>query len=64
MPTVDRAEPEITALVHKALAASGMSRTRFAREVVVRDERTVRRWLDGGPVPDVVIDKLRTVLAA
>jgi len=38
---------------------SGLSATRFAREVMWRNERTVRRWLNGdNPIPEVVMARL------
>jgi hypothetical protein len=43
---------------------SGLSARAFARDVLWRDERTVRRWLAGdSPVPAVVADRLREELA-
>src|SRR5688572_17421431 len=42
---------------------SGLSARAFARDVLWRDERTVRRWLAGdSPVPAVVADRLREQL--
>ena len=35
-----------------------MTRRQFAREELVRDEKTLRVYLTGGPIPDVVIEKL------
>jgi plasmid maintenance system antidote protein VapI len=38
---------------------SGLSATRFAREVMWRNERTIRRWLNGdSPIPEVVMARL------
>lgn len=42
------------ALLRAAIAASGLSARRFAVEVLIRDERTVRRWLAGDEMPAVV----------
>jgi hypothetical protein len=43
---------------------SGLSARAFARDVLWRDERTVRRWLAGdSPVPAVVADRLREEMA-
>lgn len=40
----------------EAIAASGMSARQYADQVLLRDERTVRRWLAGdSPIPDPVI---------
>jgi hypothetical protein len=42
-------------LLEKRLRESGLSARRFAIDVLRRDERTVRRWLDGEQdVPHVV----------
>jgi hypothetical protein len=47
------------ALLEQAIKASGLSDRRFAVEVLIRDERTVRRWLAGdSPIPAVVADFL------
>lgn len=41
------------------VAAVGLSATEWAKTVVLREPRTVRRWLSGdSPVPSIVIDKL------
>ena len=39
------------ALLVAALAASGLSQTRFARELMGREPRTIRRWIKGQPIP-------------
>lgn len=47
-------------LLRDAIEASGLSARRFAVEVLIRDERTVRRWLAGdSPIPTVVVEWLR-----
>ena len=47
-----------------AIQRSGLSARAFARDVLWRDERTVRRWLAGdSPIPAVVADRLREELA-
>jgi len=47
-------------ILRDRIAASGLSARRFAREVLLRDERTVRRWLAGdSPIPEPVIAFLR-----
>lgn len=50
-------------LLRAAIEASGLSARRFAREVLIRDERTVRRWLAGDAIPEVVVEKLRELTA-
>ena len=43
-------------LLRQRIDESGLSARRYAMEVLLRDERTVRRWLAGdSPVPDVVL---------
>ncbi|MGI8498385.1 MAG: hypothetical protein ACR2OG_12465 [Gemmatimonadaceae bacterium] len=45
-------------LVRAAIDASGLSARAWAEQVMVRDERTVRRWLAGRPVPETVRRRL------
>lgn len=43
-------------LLRAAIAASGLSARQFAVRVLLRDERTVRRWLAGdSPIPTPVV---------
>ena len=52
-------------LLRAAIDASGLSARRFAMDILVRDERTVRRWLVGySPIPKVVRVKLEALTAA
>ena len=38
-----------------AIKASGLSARRFATDILMRDERTIRRWLAGqSPIPAAV----------
>jgi len=47
-------------LLRAAIAASGLSARKYAVQVLLRDERTVRRWLAGDrPIPKVILDRLR-----
>lgn len=47
-------------LLEKAIEASGFSARRFAKDVLIRDERTVRRWLAGdSPIPKPVVEFLK-----
>jgi hypothetical protein len=47
-------------LLRAAIERSGLSARAFAVRVLIRDERTVRRWLAGdSPIPAVVLAKLR-----
>jgi len=45
--------------LRQVIAATGLSDRRFAVRVLLRDERTVRRWLAGDDIPAVVADELR-----
>lgn len=46
-------------LLARVIAASGLSARRYAVEVLLRDERTVRRWLAGdAPIPAPVVAHL------
>lgn len=46
-------------LLRAAIARSGLSNRQYAERVLMRDERTVRRWLSGArPIPHVVLRTL------
>lgn len=45
--------------LRQVIAATGLSDRRFAVQVLLRDERTVRRWLGGDDIPAVVGEQLR-----
>lgn len=51
---------EWKALLRRRIEESGLSARKFAREVLRRDERNVRRWLseDDHPIPQLVQDFL------
>lgn len=52
-------------LLERAVEKSGLSLRSFAETVMVRDERTVRRWRAGDvPIPDVAIRKLEQYVRA
>ena len=56
---------ETVALLRAAIVRSGLSASRYARDVLVRDPRTVRRWLKGdSPIPQRVVDFLHEGKAA
>ena len=38
-------------LLRLAIAKSGLSVRQFARQIVGREDRTVRRWIAGQPIP-------------
>lgn len=47
-------------LLRRAIKASGLSARQFAMTVLLRDERTVRRWLAGdSPIPAPVVKWLK-----
>lgn len=49
-------------LLRDAIEASGLSARQYAMQVLLRDERTVRRWLAGdSPIPQVVVERLLTL---
>lgn len=51
---------EEIALLRAAIDRSGLSVTAFARTVLVRDIRTVQRWLSGDrQIPKAVLDLLQ-----
>ena len=46
------------------IAESGLAQERFAREVMGRDPRTVRRWLAGAPIPEstlIWLSRIRSI---
>lgn len=52
---------EHLSLLRNAIARSGLSARQFAKQVLLRDERTVRRWIAGdSPIPTVVVEFLKT----
>lgn len=52
-------------LLSRAIEASGLSVRRFARDVLLRDPRTVWRWLAGEhALPPIVRTRLEQLLAA
>ena len=38
-------------LLKLAIAKSGLSVRQFARQIVGREDRTIRRWIKGQPIP-------------
>lgn len=46
-------------LLKQRIEESGLSSTAFAEDVLLRDSRTIRRWLSGdSPIPAQVMDWL------
>jgi hypothetical protein len=59
---VTRAEQIAT--LRLSIGRSGLSNSAFARQVLLRDPRTLRRWLSGKQaIPAVVLDNLQAVVA-
>lgn len=54
-----RPAAEMVKLLQQRIDESGLSARRFAYEVLLRDERTIRRWIAmDSPIPQVVADWL------
>ena len=50
-------------MLKAAITKSGLSSSGYATEILTRDPRTVRRWLDGEtPIPPVVVEFLHREL--
>ena len=48
-------------LLRAVIKRSGLSSRRYAVDVLLRDERTIRRWLNGHTsIPPIVVDFLNT----
>jgi len=46
-------------LLRETIKASGLSAQKYAEEKLIRDPRTIRRWLAGkAPIPQAVLDFL------
>lgn len=57
--TTQTATPEDMRRLRAAIEASGLSATQYARQILIRNPRTVRRWLAGdSPIPEAVRDFL------
>jgi len=57
--TAPRTQTESIALLRAAIDRSGLSLGEYAREVLVRDTRTVARWVAGEkPIPAAVLAML------
>lgn len=51
-------------LLRRAIAASGLSVRKFARDVLTRDPRTLFRWLSGeSPLPRAVRERCERIIA-
>ena len=52
-------QPKPVELLRTAIERSGLSARQYAVTVLLRDERTVRRWLAGdSPIPQPVVEFL------
>lgn len=55
-----RTRTEEIALLERRIKESGLETGPFARDVLIREPRTVRRWLDSSsPIPKRVLEWLR-----
>lgn len=51
---------EEVALLEECIKKSGLSARQFAIQILIRDERTIRRWLAGdSPIPEAVVSFLK-----
>ena len=51
--------PNYVTLLREAVRTSGLSAQAYARKILMRNPRTVRRWLAGdSPIPEAVRDFL------
>ena len=50
---------DYVALLREAIAQSGLTSSDYSRTVLIRNDRTLRRWLTGeSPIPKAVSDYL------
>jgi hypothetical protein len=57
---VTRTHAETITLLQSAIDRSGLSARQYAMTVLLRDERTIRRWLAGdAPIPAAVVAWLK-----
>jgi hypothetical protein len=57
MPDSPATRAEAMALLRAAIDRTGLSASKYARVVLIRDPRTLRRWLSGeSPIPQAVLD--------
>ncbi|HAM42009.1 MAG TPA: hypothetical protein DDX89_02285 [Candidatus Omnitrophica bacterium] len=57
MPDAPATRSETISLLRAAINRTGLSASAYARAVLIRDPRTVRRWLSGeSPIPQAVLD--------
>jgi hypothetical protein len=60
-PSATRSRPVTDAdLLRAAIRDSGKTNAEFARDVLTRDPRVIRRWLAGGKIPKAVRELLTT----
>ena len=53
----------VTGLLRRRIRESGLSARQFATAIMGRDERTIRRWLAGEPMPEQASEWLESVEA-
>ncbi|HEY5085885.1 MAG TPA: hypothetical protein VII66_00875, partial [Gemmatimonadaceae bacterium] len=55
-------DPAAIETLRDAIGVSGLSIREFAGRVLVRDQRTIRRWLAGDrPIPEIVVGRCREI---
>jgi hypothetical protein len=60
MPDLPATRAAEVALLRAAIERSGLSSSEYARAVLIRDPRSVRRWLAGElQIPRAVLDRLK-----
>jgi hypothetical protein len=60
MPDVPATRSEAAAILRAAIQRTGLSVSQYAARVLVRESRTVRRWLAGElQIPRAVLDRLK-----
>lgn len=60
----DEERSEAVKMLSEAIAASGLSVRKYAADVLVRDEQTVRHWLKGEwSIPEAVVVYLHRQVA-
>lgn len=58
--TTQSATPEDVRRLRAAIEKSGLSATQYAQQILIRNPRTIRRWLAGdSPIPEAVREFLR-----
>lgn len=54
-PYADVVQAHARAILAEKIAASGMSRSQYAKTVLLRSSKTLHGWLSGKPIPRAVL---------